>query len=118
MWCHSQALKGAQVEGPVMVTTQKRIRRQVLKLSVAAAAFACFGAAVVAAPMTFTPKALISDMGSAATSTRLSPLAAGPAIQLARATGGESEDCVRVTKMTGPDGKVYPTMGMVCGGAQ
>jgi hypothetical protein len=44
----------------------------------------------------------------------LQPLASGPAIQLARATGGASEDCVRVTRMTGPDGKEYPTRGIVC----
>ena len=99
-----------------MVTTQKRIRRQALKLSMAAVAFAGFGAVVVAAPMTLAPRALITNLNATAQSTRLAPLAAGPVIRLARAGEGESEDCVRVTKMTGPDGKVYPTMGMVCGG--
>ncbi len=99
-----------------MVTTQKRLRRQALQLSIAAAAFACFGAAVVAAPLTFAPRSLVAAAQQTGQSTRLAPLAAGPVIQLARAGEGESEDCVRVTKMTGPDGKVYPTMGMVCGG--
>ena len=99
-----------------MVTTRKRFRLQVLKLSGAAGCFACFGAAVIAAPLTVTPRALLTDAASGAQSTRLAPLATGPVIRLARAGEGEREDCVRVTKMTGPDGKVYPTMGMVCGG--
>ena len=101
-----------------MVTTQKRLRRQALKLSLAAVAFAGFGAAVVAAPMTLAPRALLTNSAASTQSTRLAPLASGPVIRLARAGDGEGEDCVRVTKMTGPDGKVYPTMGMVCGGAQ
>ena len=46
----------------------------------------------------------------------LQPLADGPAMQLAKAAPGASEDCVRVTRMIGPDGKEYPTNGMVCGG--
>jgi hypothetical protein len=101
-----------------MVTTQKRLQRQALKLSIAAAAFACFGAVVVAAPMTLAPKASIAGTLAPVIATKLFPLGSGPAITLARADQGEGEDCVRVTKMTGPDGKVYPTMGMVCGGGQ
>ncbi len=101
-----------------MVTTQKRLRRQALKLSIAAVAFAGFGAVVIAAPLTLAPRSLITDVAASTQATRLAPLAAGPVIQLARAGEGDSEDCVRVTKMTGPDGKVYPTMGMVCGGAE
>ena len=101
-----------------MVTTRKRLRRQVLKLSIAAASFACFGAAVIAAPMSMAPRSLLTDKASTAQNTRLAPLAVGPVIRLARAGEGEREDCVRVTKMTGPDGKVYPTMGMVCGGTE
>jgi hypothetical protein len=97
-----------------MVTTQKRLQRQALKLSIAAAAFACFGAVVVAAPMTLS-KASIAGISAPVLATKLVPLGSGPAITLARADQGEGEDCVRVTKMTGPDGKVYPTMGMVCG---
>jgi hypothetical protein len=98
-----------------MVTTQKRLQRQALKLSIAAAAFACFGAVVVAAPMTLS-KTSIAGVSAPITATKLVPLGSGPAITLARADQGDAEDCVRVTKMTGPDGKVYPTMGMVCGG--
>ena len=99
-----------------MVRTQKRLQRQALKLSVAAVMFASLGAAVVAAPFAFTPRSALAGVASVTQPTTLAPLAAGPAIQLARAGEGESEDCVRVTKMTGPDGKVYPTRGMVCGG--
>ena len=39
-------------------------------------------------------------------------------LRVAKAGPGEAEDCVRVTSMTGPDGKQYPTMGVVCGGGE
>jgi hypothetical protein len=81
-------------------------------MSIAALAFASFGAAVVAAPMVMTPKDHVARTEMAS----LAPLASGPAIQLAHAGPGESEDCVRVTRMTGPDGKEYPTNGIVCSG--
>jgi hypothetical protein len=93
-----------------MVTTQKRIRRTAVHLSVAAFLFASLGAAVVAAPFVMAPKAHVSEGNT------LRPLAVGPAIQLAKAGPGESEDCVRVTRMTGPDGKEYPTNGIICSG--
>ena len=93
-----------------MVITSKRLRRSVIKLSVAAFAFASIGAAV-AAPL-FVQKNVMAktEIG------QLQSLAKGPAIQLAKAAPGEAEDCVRVTKMTGPNGKEVPTFGMVCGG--
>jgi hypothetical protein len=100
-----------------MVKTQKRIQRQAIKITVAASALVCFGAVVMAAPFAFATRArLLGDTGTSQ-SVKLAPLAVGPAVQLARAGTGEDEDCVRVTKMTGPDGKVYPTRGVVCGGA-
>ena len=97
--------------GLMMVTTRKRLHRTVLKLSVAAFTFASIGAAV-AAPL-FLNKTVMAktEIG------QLQPLARGPAIQLAKAAPGEAEDCVRVTKMIGPDGQEVPTFGMVCGGA-
>ena len=94
-----------------MVTTQKRLRRTAIKLSIAAVLAASFGAAVVAAPFVFVPKARLVAVHS----VDLAPLARGPAMQLAKAGPGASEDCVRVTSMTGPDGKQYPTMGVICG---
>ena len=102
-----RAAKSATL-GATMVTTQKRVRKNIVKLSIAAFAFASFGAAV-AAPLTFVPRSHISPIHS-----ELQPLAAGPAIQLAKAGPGAAEDCVRVTRMTGPDGKEYPTRGIVC----
>lgn len=95
-----------------MVATRKRFHRSIAKLSIAAFACASFGAAV-AAPIMFVPK---SNMFHAASTSTYAPLASGTAIQLAKAGAGESEDCVRVTHMTGPDGKEYPTRGIVCGG--
>lgn len=95
-----------------MVNTSKRLRRTIIKLSVAAFTFASIGAAV-AAPL-FVQKNVITktEIG------QLQSLANGPAIQLAKAAPGEAEDCVRVTKMIGPDGKEVPTFGMVCGGSE
>ncbi len=92
----------------IMVTTKKRLRRSVAKLAVAAFTFASIGAAC-AAPFLAHPITLAkSEIGM------LQPLAAGPSIQLAKAGPGEAEDCVRVTRITGPDGKTVPTFGMVC----
>ncbi len=92
-----------------MVRTQNRVRKTVVKLSIAAFAFASFGAAV-AAPLALVPRATMSPIQTA----QLQPLASGPSIQLAKSGAGASEDCVRVTRMTGPDGKEYPTRGIVC----
>ena len=97
-----------------MVTTQKRLHRTIAKLSIAAVLAASFGAAVVAAPFVFVPKATLTHSQA----SDLAPLARGPSMQLAKAGPGESEDCVRVTSMTGPDGKQYPTMGVICGGGE
>jgi hypothetical protein len=82
----------------------------------AASALVCFGAVVMAAPFAFATRAQLIGGAAPTQSVKLAPLASGPAIQLARAGSGEDEDCVRITKMTGPDGKVYPTRGIVCGG--
>jgi hypothetical protein len=35
-------------------------------------------------------------------------------LQLGQASGGEEEDCVKVTRITGPDGTIYATRGRVC----
>ncbi len=91
-----------------MVTTRKRLHRTVAKLSVAAFGFAFFGAAVASPFLTHKVLVAKTEIG------QLQPLASGPSIQLAKGAPGENEDCVRVTRMTGPDGKEYPTMGMVC----
>ena len=31
-----------------------------------------------------------------------------------REAAGEDEDCVRVTRMVGPDGRIYVTRGLIC----
>lgn len=89
-----------------MIRTRSRIRKTVIQLAIAAVTFTSLGAAVVAAPSIFAIR----------TQPALAALAGGPALQLAKAGAGASEDCVRVTRMIGPDGKEYPTNGMVCGG--
>ena len=93
-----------------MVTTKKRLRRTVTKLSIAAFTFASISAACAAPFLTHPITVAKSEIGL------LQPLAAGPSIQLAKAGPGESEDCVRVTRVTGPDGQEVPTIGIVCSG--
>ena len=86
--------------------------RQALKYAMAGIAVSCLGAAVFAAP---TPKA--KDYGpsqhTSETKTAYAP-GKGPAFPLGRAAAGEDEDCVRVTRMVGPDGRVYVTRGLIC----
>ena len=91
-----------------MVTTSKRLRRNVAKLAVAAFTFASIGAACAAPFLTHRISLAKTEIGA------MQPLASGPAIQLAKAGPGESDDCVRVTRMVGPNGKEYPTRGLVC----
>jgi hypothetical protein len=87
-----------------------------LKFAMAVIAASCLGAAVFAAPMTITPKAKILSSAHRTSETKLgyAPLGKGPAFQLGRAAAGEDEDCVRVTRMVGPDGRVYVTRGLIC----
>ena len=95
----------------VKTRTRNRLRKTAIQLVAAAGVFSSLGAVVVAAPSVFNIKPHLIEASSA-----LQPLAGGPALQLAKANTGASEDCVRVTRMVGPDGKEYPTNGMVCGG--
>ncbi len=103
-----------------MFNSRKTIGMQALKFTMAGVAVSCLGVAVFAAPMTVTPKNKIADSGQmvehrSAYTPAYAPLAGGPAMQLGRAAPGEDEDCVRVTRMTGPDGRIYVTRGLVCG---
>jgi hypothetical protein len=87
-----------------------------LKFAMAAIAASCLGGAVFAAPMTITPKAKIFSSAHRTSETKpgYAPLGKGPAFQLGRAAAGEDEDCVRVTRIVGPDGRVYVTRGLIC----
>jgi hypothetical protein len=87
-----------------MIKSHKALGRQTLKYAMAGIAVSCLGAAVFAAPMTINSE----------TKTSYAPLSKGPAFQLGRATAGEDEDCVRVTRVVGPDGRVYVTRGLIC----
>ena len=95
-----------------MIKSRDQFSRNVLKAGMVAIGVSCLGAAVFAAPLSITPRnkisAPIQDKAS------LQPLSRGTSISLAKADVGEDEDCVRVTKMTGPDGQIYPTRGVVC----
>jgi hypothetical protein len=96
--------------------SRKTIGNQALKYAMAGIAVSCLGAAVFAAPLMITPKAKVfgpvhrtSEMKRA-----YAPLGKGPAFQLGRAAAGEDEDCVRVTRVVGPDGRVFVTRGSIC----
>ncbi|HEY8006745.1 MAG TPA: hypothetical protein VIE66_08120 [Methylocella sp.] len=99
-----------------MIQSRKAIGNQALKYAMAGVAVTCLGAAVFAAPLTITPKSKVFGDSPRASQTKsvYTPLGAGPAFQLGRAGAGEDEDCVRVTRMVGPDGRVYVTRGLIC----
>jgi hypothetical protein len=90
--------------------------KQALKYAMTGIAVSCLGAAVVAAPMTMMPKAKIAGPAQRSEEARTAypPLGKGPAFQLQRAAPGEDEDCVKVTRIVGPDGRVYVTRGLIC----
>ena len=99
-----------------MIALNQAIGKQALKSAMAGIAVSCLGAAVFAAPMTITPKAKVfsASQRTSETKTGYAPLGKGPAFQLGRAAAGEDQDCVRVTRMVGPDGRVYVTRGLIC----
>jgi len=99
-----------------MIQSRKSLGNQALKYAMAGVAVMCLGAAVFAAPLTITPKAKLfsAHQRSSETKSAYAPLGKGPAFQLGRAAAGEEEDCVRVTRMVGPDGRVYVTRGLIC----
>ena len=99
-----------------MIKSRKAIGNQALKYAMAGIAVSCLGAAVFAAPIAITPKAKVFGPAqkTSETKTVYAPLGKGPAFQLGRAAAGEDEDCVMVTRMVGPDGRVYVTRGLIC----
>ena len=99
-----------------MIQSRKTMGKQILKYAIASIAVSCLSAAVFAAPMTITPKTKIfgSTQRSSHTKSAYAVLSKGPAFQLGRAAAGEDEDCVIVTRIVGPDGRVYVTRGLIC----
>ncbi|WP_395696743.1 hypothetical protein [Methylocella sp.] len=102
-----------------MSKSRTAIGTQALKVTMAAVATSCLGFAVIAAPVTMTPKAKVAQASAmvehrSAYTQNYAPLASGPALQLSRAAAGEDEDCVRVTRLVGPDGRIYVSRGLVC----
>lgn len=100
----------------LMIRSRNTIGQQALKYAMAGIAVSCLGAAVFAAPMTITPKVKVFGPAqrTSETKTVYVPLANGPAFQLGHAAVGEDEDCVRVTRIVGPDGRVYVMRGLIC----
>jgi hypothetical protein len=110
-----QQVAGREGQRP-MSETHVAISKQALKYAMVGIALSCLGAAVFAAPLTITPKAKLGTQAQHSNETKsaYAPLAQGPAFQLGRSAAGEDEDCVRVTRITGPDGRVYVTRGLIC----
>jgi hypothetical protein len=104
-----------QTEEGLMIKSSEGIGKFTFKIVMAGIAVSCLGVAVVAAPLSVTPKSKIfAQVQAAQERTALAPLSGGPSMMLGKASGGEEEDCVRVTRVTGPDGKIYATRGTVC----
>ncbi|HUI20803.1 MAG TPA: hypothetical protein VLZ74_07130 [Methylocella sp.] len=99
-----------------MIKSHKAIGNQALKYAMASVAVTCLGAAVFAAPLTITPRTKVFNalQHRSETKTAYAPLGKGPAFQLGHAAAGEEEDCVRVTRVVGPDGRIYVTRGLIC----
>ncbi|MGQ0445518.1 MAG: hypothetical protein ACT4O2_10440 [Beijerinckiaceae bacterium] len=99
-----------------MIKPRKEIGKRALKYAMAGVAASCLGAAVFAAPMTITPNGKVFGPSQTMRESRTvyAPLGKGPAYQLSRAAPGEDEDCVRVTRIVGSDGRVYVTRGLIC----
>jgi hypothetical protein len=98
-----------------MIKSSENIGKLTFKVVMAGVAMSCLGAAVVAAPLSITPKSTIfAQLQAGQERTALAPLSVGPSMQLGKASGGEEEDCVKVTRVTGPDGTIYATRGTVC----
>jgi hypothetical protein len=97
-----------------MTTSRQTIGTRALRFTMAGIAFSCLGVAVIAAPMTPRNKVLGASKTSVEHRSAYEPLAKGVGFQLQRAARGEDEDCVRVTRMTGPDGRIYVTRGLIC----
>ena len=74
------------------------------------------GATVIASPARFTPAMSPKATVLPVTFTPVSfkPLGEGPAISVSKAFGSHDEDCVTVTQVKGPDGRVYTSRGLVC----
>lgn len=96
--------------------TQFAFGKQVLRYAMAGIAVSCLGVAVLAAPTTVLPKEKLAGPAQRTAQGKLAyePLGKGPAFQLDRAAPGEDEDCVKVTRIVRPDGRVYVTRGLIC----
>jgi len=99
-----------------MIENRASIKKQAFKYALVGITLSCLGAAVFAAPLTATPRTKLAALAGRANATNsaFAPLAQGPAFQLGRSAAGEDEDCVRITRITGPDGRVYVTRGLIC----
>lgn len=99
-------------ERRTMARLQDTLGKQSLQYAVMGIAVLCLGAAGFAAPI--VSKAAALSLQSSSTNLSYAALGNGPALQLDHAIPGEDEDCVRVVRIVGPDGRVHVTRGLIC----
>ena len=95
-----------------MARLQDILGKQSLQYAATAIALLCLGAAGFAAPI--VSKAPAFSLQISSTNHSYAALGNGPALQLDHAIPGEDEDCVRVVRIVGPDGRIYVTRGLIC----
>jgi hypothetical protein len=92
----------------------KLVATRATRIVIALTAVTCVGAVVAAAPIGLTTAVHAAKPKIERTGFR--PLAYGPTLQVGKQFGPDDEDCIlKVTRVQGPDGRVYVTRGSTCG---
>ena len=93
----------------------KLVATRATRIVVALTAVTCVGAVVAAAPIGLTT-AVQAAKPAKIERAGFRPLAEGPTLQVGKMFGPDDEDCVvKVTRVQGPDGRIYVTRGSTCG---
>lgn len=92
----------------------KLVATRATRIVIALTAVTCLGAVVAAAPAGLSSAVRAAKPKIERTGFRA--LAEGPTLQVGKQFGIDDEDCiVKVTRVQGPDGRVYVTRGSTCG---
>jgi hypothetical protein len=92
----------------------KLVATRATRIVIALTAVTCVGAVVAAAPIGLTSAVQAAKPKVERAGFR--PLAVGPTLQVGKQFGADDEDCiVKVTRVQGPDGRIYVTRGSTCG---
>ena len=92
----------------------KLVATRATRIVIALTTVTCVGAVVAAAPIGLTSAVQAAKPKVERAGFR--PLAVGPTLQVGKQFGADDEDCiVKVTRVQGPDGRIYVTRGSTCG---